>query len=405
MKVGVFIADIVPEAGGGYTFHLDLLQSLSKLAGDNPHDFVLFTNSKSEVVASSIIKLCDLHNISIFPIHKKTISILENLPFVWKIPFIGKILSLPYRLDRIAKREGVEIMWFIGPAVTDIDIPYITVVWDLQHRLQPWFPEVSINGAWQNREDYYLRVLKRASFIITGTEAGRKEIEYFYGIPTENIRVLPHPTPKYILDANPSDSGDVINKYSIRRNYLFYPAQFWSHKNHVNLLLSLKSLKENHGLRFSLVLVGSDMGNVNYVKEVTSNLGLSDQVFFLGFVPQNDLILLYRNAFALTYLSFFGPENLPPLEAFALGCPVVASKVSGAEEQLGDAALLVDPKSPEEIALAIKSLYDNPDLRSTLIKRGIERASSWTGDDFVRGIFSILDEFERIRRCWDQKLL
>jgi glycosyltransferase involved in cell wall biosynthesis len=112
------------------------------------------------------------------------------------------------------------------------------------------------------------------------------------------------------------------------------------------------------------------------------------------------MISLYQNAFALTYMTFFGPDNLPPLEAFALGCPVIASKVSGAEEQLGDAALLVDPKNPEQIADAIFKLYNSPDLRKILIDRGSKRAQKWTGHDYVRNIFSILDEFEAIRRCW-----
>jgi glycosyltransferase involved in cell wall biosynthesis len=112
---------------------------------------------------------------------------------------------------------------------------------------------------------------------------------------------------------------------------------------------------------------------------------------------------LYRNALALTYVTFFGPENLPPLEAFALGCPVIASNVSGAQEQLGDAAMLVDPKDEEQIANAIKLVHDDLHVRRTLVERGIHRASKWTGEDFVRSVFSILDEFEPIRRCWGRK--
>jgi len=122
-------------------------------------------------------------------------------------------------------------------------------------------------------------------------------------------------------------------------------------------------------------------------------------VYFLGFVPSNDLVSLYRNAFALTYVTFFGPENLPPLEAFALGSPVIASNVPGSKEQLGEAAILVNPKNTREIAFAIKSLYDYSELRRTLIQRGFDRAIKWTGQDFVRGVFSILDDFESILQC------
>jgi len=91
---------------------------------------------------------------------------------------------------------------------------------------------------------------------------------------------------------------------------------------------------------------------------------------------------------------------LPPLEAFALGCPVIASNVPGAQEQLGDAALLVDLRDEEEIAEAIKLLYEDSALRQKLINRGLERAAKWNGEDWVKNVFTVLDEFQTIRRCW-----
>jgi glycosyltransferase involved in cell wall biosynthesis len=167
------------------------------------------------------------------------------------------------------------------------------------------------------------------------------------------------------------------------------------------LLRSVKILQERYGLVLPLVFVGSNPGNLGHVRRVADELGLSKQTYFLGFVPREDLVDLYRHAFALTYVSFFGPENLPPLEAFALYCPVIASDVAGAREQLGDAALLVDPKDEEQMAKAIRSLHSDAVLRETLLKRGAERARKWTGDDFVRNVYAILDEFEPIRGRWD----
>ena len=120
----------------------------------------------------------------------------------------------------------------------------------------------------------------------------------------------------------------------------------------------------------------------------------------LGFVPQEDLVGLYRNAFALTYVTFFGPENLTPAEAAPLGCPVIASNVSGAEEQLSNAALLVYPADEQRIALAVKSLHGDQDLRHTLVQRGLERAANLVGEDSVACGVSILDESQPVRRCW-----
>ncbi|OHY33031.1 hypothetical protein BCV63_05725 [Cylindrospermopsis raciborskii CS-508] len=166
--------------------------------------------------------------------------------------------------------------------------------------------------------------------------------------------------------------------------------------------MSIKQAQEpeKDNLEFPLVLVGSDQGNVSYVKGKVKELNLSKQVYFLGFVPQKDMASLYINAFALTFVSFFGPDNLPPLEAMALNCPVIASKVSGSEEQLGNSALLVNPKEPQEIANAIKSLWHDSTLRQNLIRKGKDRAFQWTARDYVQSLFCLLDQFEPIRRCW-----
>jgi len=306
--------------------------------------------------------------------------------------------------QRIVLSSGVEIIWNLTPfTCITMEIPYITVVWDLQHRLQPYFPEVSAKGVWSRRERHHADVCRRASVVIAGTEAGKAEIEYFYQVPGNRIKILPHPTPGFALDSASGDGAEVLNKYGLPKGYLLYPAQFWSHKNHAGLLLAAQVLRDKYNLVFPLVFAGSDKGNYKHIKEVADTLNLSAQIYFLGFVPQEDLIGLYRNAFALTYVTFFGPENLPPLEAFALGCPVIASNVQGAEEQLSDAAILVDPKDPNEIASAVKALYEDVTWRQTLIQRGLKRARRFTGEDFVNGILSVLDDFERVQRCWSNK--
>nr|WP_310486449.1 glycosyltransferase family 1 protein [Chamaesiphon sp. VAR_69_metabat_338] len=298
------------------------------------------------------------------------------------------------------KTDRIDIILSLTPNCPTMEYPYITTVWDLQHKLQSYFPEVSASGEWDKREKFYAKMLSRAAFIITGTETGKAEIQRFYQVPAERIRVIPFFTPQLAL-TDPPDDRDISIAYNLPDRYLFYPAQFWPHKNHVNLLLAIKCLKEKYNLALPLVLVGSDKGNESYVKSIVQELDLSAQVSFLGFVPQADMAPLYRNAFALIFLSFFGPDNLPPLEAMALGCPVIAANVSGAAEQLGDAAVLVDPKHPEEIAAAINTLFTDSILRQNLIDSGLKRANQWTTKDYVREIFTLLDDFEAIGRCWE----
>jgi glycosyltransferase involved in cell wall biosynthesis len=398
MKVAVFLEDFAPEVGGGYTIQQDVFQALVELIDETQHSFLLLCRQPERF--RSFLTTPRMEAVAFPGSFGKRVfaragrglnSLLENR-------------KRQTRLEQLCKERGVDFLWFVGAEAVQVDLPYMAIVWDLQHRLQPWFPEVSAHGTWRQRESFYGEYLRRATMIIAGTDAGRLEIERFYQVTSDRIKILPHPTPAFTLRAEPADVEPLLKKYGLKRNYLFYPAQFWSHKNHVNLLRAAAILRDQHRHEFQLVFVGSDKGNQEYVKSFASQFKPSLDVAFLGFVPLDDLIALYRGAFALTYVTFFGPENLPPLEAFALGCPVIASDVPGAREQLGDAALLVEPRRPAAIANAVKTLYDNEALRRELVAKGRARAEAWTAKDFVRGVFNAFDEFEPVRTCWPSGL-
>jgi glycosyltransferase involved in cell wall biosynthesis len=112
---------------------------------------------------------------------------------------------------------------------------------------------------------------------------------------------------------------------------------------------------------------------------------------------------VYGEAICLTFASFFGPDNIPPLEAFALGCPVIGARVSGSEEQLENATLLFDPADSADIA---RGNFDGASRcriagrTHQLIRRGMEIASARSPPAYVEQICRILDDFEPIRRCW-----
>ena len=399
MKVGIFLGNSAPTVGGGFAFQDEVFQSLIEL--ESRHTFVVFGYLTEEQARGASTKHLQffpfprsLPGRAIFKFTRIAASVVADLPIV------RTRLQVTNWFQRAVRDLGIEAMWFVTPGYIEVDVPYVFTVFDLQHRLQPWFPEVSAKGVWRGREKMYATAIPRASAIIAYSEVAKAEIVHFYRVPSERVSLIPLPTPRFALNASKDSGKEVLTKYHIPEGYLFYPAQFWPHKNHVGLLLAVNLLREKCNLVLPVVFAGSDKGNLQHVRRVMDELGLSTQVHFLGFVPQEDLVGLYRNAFALTHLTFFGPVNLPPLEAFALGCPVVASSVAGAQEQLGEAALLVDPRDAEQIALAVKTLYDDLELRRTLVQRGRERASRWTGRDFVRGVFSILDEFEPVRRCW-----
>jgi len=291
-------------------------------------------------------------------------------------------------------------MWFVGGFFDTLDMPYIATVWDAQHRTHPWFPEVSAKGRWDYREQFMARHLKRAMRVITGTNVGKQELMSFYQLPENRMVILPHPTPAFALKPKAKDVGDVVQKFGLRTPFLLYPAQFWAHKNHINILLALDRLRQRGATLPDIAFVGSDKGNKTYVMDKITQLGLNDNVHSLGFISVEDLVGLYQSASALLYASFSGPENLPPLEAFAHGCPVVNADFPGAREQLGNAALYFNPHDPESIANAIETVLEGSTQTRRRVEKGAERAHEWQSHDYVRGVMKTIDECAYERQCW-----
>ena len=394
MHVAAVVAGFDPQSGGGYTFEREILESLHQAAASSSHRFTVLCPEPSVAALERELSGSAMRVAAVPRRTGRLISMafreIESVRAHWR---------RPSDIDRVASRLGIEFVWFLSAQPERTDIPFMTVVWDLQHRATPWFPEMSAEGMWDGRDSVHRWFLQRATKIITGTQVGREQLTLFFQISPENVLTLPQPTPSYVFSEPEAAPVDAIEKLGLAKPFVLYPAQFWPHKNHANLMLAIAQLKKK-GTMISVALVGSDKGNRQFVADIALREGISDQVHFLGFVERDLLVELYRRALALTYVSWCGPENLPPLEAFGLGCPVIATRIPGAEEQLGEAALLCDPSDPGSIAAAIARVHSDAELRARLIRAGHIRARRFLPADFVAGALKFLDEFSAVRRCW-----
>lgn len=294
--------------------------------------------------------------------------------------------------------RGIDVVIYPAPMATAFEsgVPYVFAVHDLQHRLQPEFPEVSADGEWERREYLFLNGIAGATMVLVDSEIGKQDVLDFYGHSIDADRVVALPfLPAAPADVQPEDRTRVRFSYDLPHRYLFYPAQFWPHKNHERLVEALGQLARE-GTRVPLVLVGSAGGTLRKrtlerVHAAARHNGIEDLVRHLGYVPAEDLAPLYAEAVALAMPTFFGPTNIPVLEAWALDCPVLTSDIRGIREQVGDAAILADPRSVEALRDAIRSLWGDEQLRRSLVERGRRRLASYTRADYTARLTQILD--------------
>lgn len=399
MRIGVHLAGFTPDVGGGYTFQTDVFAAFAEMAGASNHEFVILCDNQAIFDSIRQLTLPDNCSAVQMPPVRQASRLARWL--IALVPQSRRFVGHWGRLQQTVARERIEFLWHVGGGPQEVvDVPYIATVWDIQHRTHPWLPEVSGNGLWESREAAHATFLARAAYVITGTETGMRQLELYYRIPLERMRMLPHPTPAFALHGLQAETTDVRSRYDLRDDFFVYPAQFWPHKNHVNLLHALAELKRIHSYSPTVVLIGSDKGAKKFVQEEAARLGVASQLCFPGFIPVSDLVALYREAAGLVYISMSGPENLPPLEAFALGCPVLVSNIPGAREQFGDCAIFVPPFEAVAIAEGWYRLKSEQGLRDHLIASGRERAMDWTARNYVMGVFEIFDEFAPVRQCW-----
>jgi len=257
------------------------------------------------------------------------------------------------------------------------------------HRYERHFPESLSWWEYVTRERNYSNICQWAKGVLVDSEVGRQQVAQSYGMPLERIHVLPFVAAPYIRETRTPPDFD--SRYPLPAKFIFYPAQFWEHKNHKRLINAIARLKKDLP-DLALVLAGSPKNAYDSVIKLVNELGLTNDVHFLGYVPDEYMPELYRRARALVMPTFYGPTNIPPLEAFVAGCPVAISGTYGMPEQSGDAALFFNPESVEEIADCVRRLWTDDRLCAELVRNGKKRADNWGQKQFNERLRDIIDQ-------------
>ena len=189
------------------------------------------------------------------------------------------------------------------------------------------------------------------------------------------------PLRQFVADETEAQLQATRDRLQLPEKFLFYPAQFWVHKNHLRLIEAFReAVTEVPDLK--LVLTGKKRDEYETVMGAVGKLGLSDQVIHLGYVEQDDLQAIYRLATALVMPSLFESVSIPIYEAFQVGTPVAASGILAIPEQVGDAGLLFDPTSVASIRQAILQIAGDPEAARLLGQKGKQKMPAMTSERY-----------------------
>ena len=270
-------------------------------------------------------------------------------------------LPPPHSLSDIVKAENIDVVhtpiqYFVNFTSS---VPMLTTL----HDLQPfYYPEFFTEETIKFRDTYYKRSAELSKRVIVSYQHVKDDIVRFYGIPAEKIDVcsLGSIVPKPLESVN---LMDIANKYQVPEKYLFYSANTWRHKNHINLIRALKILHEKHGLRISLVCTGQKYSDYYPELELEiHNLGLAQYVTFLGYIPEEDLRALLKSATLAVIPTLYEAGSFPLMEAMAYEVPVICSNVTSLPDTIGDRRFIFDPRDVDQIAEKASALLQDEQL-------------------------------------------
>lgn len=224
------------------------------------------------------------------------------------------------------------------------------------------------------------RIVADCERIVTVSHFERQRIIKFLNLDPSRVSTVHNGvSARFRVIDDPERLAAVRQKYDLPRNFAFFMGNANPRKNTWGFLSALKQLRQRGRLELPVVI--SSMTAVE-LGTLLAELGvpeLSQDIRLCGYVSAEDLPLVYNAASIFCYPSLREGFGLPILEAMACGTPVLTSDTTSMPEVAGDAALLIDPSSPANIAFQLSRLMTQQKLRTELRHRGLQRAAlfSW----------------------------
>jgi glycosyltransferase involved in cell wall biosynthesis len=289
-------------------------------------------------------------------------------------------LYLQCKLPRWVRQENAALVHFTkNLGVFGLPCPYVVTVHDLTTLLLSDQHTPIDVAYWRWIEPQTVRQAKRVVAVSHTTAA---DIERFYRIPQYDIQVIPWaPHPRFVPIKDSQALRNMRQKYNLPERYILFLGILAKKKNLPTLLNSLAHLHTQKPDAPDLAVVGRRYPQSDDTESIllVHQLGLDDQVHFVGDVPDKDLPLLYSASKLYVLPSLHEGFGIPCLEAMACGTPVIATRVGALPEIVGDAGSIIDdPFDEAALSKAMGKLLYDKELRTEIVQRGFKRAAEFS---------------------------
>ena len=243
---------------------------------------------------------------------------------------------------------------------------------------------------------FYPKYAQKADHVITVSNYSKSDIAQSYSVKQSKISVVYNAINDTFFSIPEEQKQLVRNSWTKACPYFIYVGSIHTRKNIVRLLQSFELFKTKNSNEIKLVLVGSVFWGKNEINRQLKKMRFSADVIFTGRLSDQKLNELMNAALALTYIPYFEGFGIPLLEAMAVDVPIICSTTTSLPEVVSDAAILVDPFNPKEVAVAMEKIVLDDSLRSELIEKGRKRRLQFSWDKSAEDFWKCI---QHINNC------
>lgn len=390
-------------SGGVRVVSIELVQ---QLAAQTPHwRFLVLTSARSHQELAELDRT-NVRRVCLDPVQenrtrdsrrwfdpKETLrQLLRHRRLAFARTVAWRYLWRPRQLE-LLETEQVDalLLPLTTPTFYASNLPTVALVYDLQHVDYPQFFRRDDRTA---RDVHLATLLKLHAKLICISDHTKVALEEHLELQPGQVTTIHFGLrPEFPTDPRKEIERTIAGYELEPRNYWFYPANSWPHKNHARLFEAFAAYRNrNESSTAKLVCCGADTGGHADLRRTIKRLQLEDDVRLIGYVTDEALIDLMSGSRGVVFPSLYEGFGMPVLEAMACGVPVACSNATSLPEVVGDAALLFDPRQVASITAALEQL-DNPEVVSKLVAAGRVRAAQFdTVATMAQRFLGVLDE-------------
>ena len=311
---------------------------------------------------------------------------------VRKIPFLGTLARNLKDFGNYFSSRSFDL--YFEPNFIPLKVPAKHIVVTVPDFSFARFPEWHSKDKVQYFKKHFWKKIIKAERIIVISNFIREEAMHLFGFPEEQLTAIHLGFDSDIFKIyDPQDLPPVKKKYHLPENFILFVGSIEPRKNLRTLLRAYMDLEEPIRKEFKIVLVGSKGWENEEIMSLIRKL--KSDVLYLGYVPDNELGKFYNLASLFVYPSFYEGFGLPPLEAMACGCPVIASNVASLPEVCGEAVFYIDPNDIGSIARGMDRVLNDETLRKSFIMKGLERSKLFSWEKSAKEHLKVFEEIVR----------